>query len=63
MFVRYLDIIPNGMFSLYEYPLAGKDGLTLCAQHGQQLEEKEVVLYDKDAMEKSLPNHCWMCEE
>jgi hypothetical protein len=42
----YLDITPNRMFSLGEYPILGKDGLPLCVLHGQQLELKEVVLVD-----------------
>ena len=45
----YLDITPNQMFSLYDYPIPGKGGLPLCELHGQQLESKEVVLYDKEA--------------
>jgi hypothetical protein len=30
------------MFSLYDYPIPGKDGLPLCELHGTQLESKEV---------------------
>ena len=59
----YLDITPNQMFSLHEYPIPGKTGLPLCIEHGQQLERKEVVLYDKVAIEKTPPDHCWMCKE
>jgi len=51
------------MFSLYEYPIQGKDGLPLCEEHGKQLEMKEVVLYDKEATEAFPPNHCWMCRD
>jgi hypothetical protein len=50
------------MFSLYEYPFAGKIGLPLCAEHGRQLEQKEVVLYDRTTTELTTPNHCWVCE-
>jgi len=56
-FSWYLDITPNQMFSLYEYPINGKNGLPLCKNHGMQLELKEVVLYDKDATVKSPPDH------
>ena len=63
MFSWYLDITPNRMFSLYEYPIPGKNGLPLCREHGQQLELKEVVLYDREATEMASPEHCWLCEE
>ena len=59
----YLDLTPNQMFSLYDYPIPGKDGLPLCKQHGAQLEMKEVVLFDKEATAASSPYHCWVCEE
>jgi len=62
-FSWYLDITPNQMFSLYDYPINGKNGIHLCEEHGKQLELKEVVLYDKDATEKSPPDHCWVCED
>jgi hypothetical protein len=62
-FAWFLDITPNGMFSLYEYLILGKNGLPLCEEHGQQLELKEVVLYDKEASEIAPPDHCWVCEE
>jgi hypothetical protein len=53
-FAWYIDITPNKMFSLCDYPIPGKDGLILREQHGRQLEMKEVVLYDKEATEKSV---------
>jgi hypothetical protein len=52
MFAWYLDITPNKMISLYDYPIPGKDGLSLCGLHGKQLELMEVVVYDKEASEK-----------
>jgi hypothetical protein len=58
----YLDITPNRMFSLYEYPFPGKCGLPLCELHGRQLERKEVVLFDQEATEASAPDHCWVCK-
>ena len=63
MFAWYLDITPSQMFSLYEYPIPGKDGLPLCKKHGKQLEVKELVDYDKEATEASPPNYCWVCKE
>lgn len=39
----YLDITPNKMFSIYDYPIDGKRGLTLCGKHGNTLKQKEVV--------------------
>jgi len=48
-FAWYLDITPNQMFSLYDYPIPGKSGLPLCEDHGRQLELKEVVLLDNAA--------------
>jgi hypothetical protein len=48
-FAWYLDLTPNRMFSLYDYPSSGKDGLPLCEQRGRKLEMKEVVLYDEEA--------------
>ena len=57
----YLDITPNRMFSLYDYPIPGKNGLPLCDKHGNHLEMKEVVLYDQDATEAFPPDHCWVC--
>lgn len=60
-FAWYLDITPNQMFSLYEYPIPGKEGLTLCEKHGRQLEQKEVVVFDRDATVISPPDHCWVC--
>ena len=62
-FSWYLDITPNRMFSLYEYPVPGKDGLPLCQKHGKQLEMKEVVVYDEEATEAYPPEHCWVCED
>jgi len=62
-FAWYLDITPNQMFSLYEYPVPGKNGLPLCEEHGKQLELKEVVLFDKMATEAQPPDHCWVCKE
>jgi hypothetical protein len=63
IFAWFLDITPNGMFLLYEYPISGKYGLPLCEEHGQQLELKEVVLYDREATEMAPPDHCWVCTE
>ncbi len=54
----YLDITPNQMFSLYDYPIAGKDGLPMIDEHGMYLEHKEVVVYDRKATEKAPPDHC-----
>ena len=62
-FAWYLDITPNGMFSLYEYPIPGKNGLSLCDEHVKQLEIKEVVLYDGEATKLAPPDRCWVCEE
>ena len=31
--------------------------------HGNQLEQKEVVLVDGEAAEAAPPDHCWGCEE
>jgi len=44
------------MFSLYDYPIPGQDDLPLCSTHGQQLELKEVVIYDKIATEAGAPD-------
>ena len=49
-FSWYLDITPNQMFSLYDYPIEEKRGLPLCGEHGNQLEQKEVVLFDDEAI-------------
>ena len=46
-FPWYLDLAPNLMFSLYDYPFVNKSGLLLCLLHGRQLERKEVVTLDK----------------
>jgi hypothetical protein len=32
----YLDIIPNKMFSLYEYPIEEKEGLPLYEEYGHR---------------------------
>jgi hypothetical protein len=48
------------MFSMGEYPIAGKDGLPLCEKHGQQLEKKEVVVIDNEATRIAPPDHCWV---
>jgi len=56
----YPDITPNQMFSLYVYPISGKCGLPLCEKHGRHLEQKEVVILDKEATEASHPDHCWV---
>jgi len=42
-FSWYLDITPNEIFSLYDYPIRGKDGLPLCKLHGKKLEMLEVL--------------------
>ena len=57
----YLDITPNEMFSLYDYPVPGKDVLPLCKIHGKKLEMLEVVIFDREATEVSPPDHCWVC--
>jgi hypothetical protein len=62
-FAWYLDITPNQMFSLYDYPIPGKSGLPLCQEHGKQLEMKEVVVLDQIATKLAPPDHCWVCEE
>jgi hypothetical protein len=53
-FAWYLDITPNKMFSLCDYPFPGKDSLPFREHHSRQLRTKEVVLYDKEATEKSV---------
>lgn len=62
-FAWYLDLTPNEMFSIGDYPLPGKRGLPLCQEHGNQLEQKELVAYDPDATKLSSASHCWICEE
>jgi hypothetical protein len=62
-FAWYLDITPNQMFSLYEFPVSGKNGLPLCEEHGKQLELKEVVVFDQEATKASHPDLCWVCKE
>jgi len=42
----YIDITPNQVFSLYDFPIPGKSGLPLCQEHGRQLELKELVAMD-----------------
>jgi len=42
----YLDITPNQMFSLYDYPVPGKAGFPLCEEGGGSFELKEAVLFD-----------------
>ena len=61
-FAWYLDITPNEMFSLDEYPIACKRGIPLCQEHGKQLEMKEVVVLDHLATELAPPDHCWVCD-
>jgi hypothetical protein len=63
MFTWYLDLTPNQMFSLYDYPIPGKNGLPLCLEHGKQLEMKEVVVLDQIATEMAPPDHGWACVE
>ena len=53
----YLDITPNQMFSLDGYPIDGKRGLHLCREHGKQLEQKKVVLFDDEAAGVAPPDH------
>jgi len=60
-FAWYLDLTPNEMFSLYEYPIEGKRGLPLCSYHGENLEQREIVLLDQKATNMSPPDHCWAC--
>ncbi|MFC2054751.1 hypothetical protein ACFLV7_10750 [Chloroflexota bacterium] len=54
----YLDITLNEMFSLYDYPTPGKDGLPLYEEHGKKLEMLEVVIFDREATEFSPPDLC-----
>lgn len=42
----YLDLTPDQIFTLYDYPIPGKVGLPLFEEHDRQLELKEVVLFD-----------------
>ena len=58
-FAWYLDITPNEMLSLYDYPIPGKSGLPLCQEHGKQLEMKEVVVLDQIATEIAPPDRLW----
>ena len=60
-FYWYLDITPNEMFSLYDYPIQGIDGLPLRKVHGNKFEILEVVIFDREATELSAPNQCWVC--
>ena len=62
-FSWYLEITPNQMFSLYDYPIPGKTGLSLCEVLGWLLELKEVVLFDKVTTELASPDHCWVCND
>ena len=62
-FAWYIDITPNQMFSLYDYPIPDKNGLPLCQEHGKQLEMKEVVVLDSIATELAPPDLCWVCED
>ena len=62
-FSWYLDITPNQMFSIDGYPIEGKRGLPLCKEHGNMLEQKEVVLFDGETSNASHPDHCWVCED
>ena len=41
-FSWYLEIMPIGMFSLYDYPIPGKDGLPLCEEHIQLLMRRNL---------------------
>jgi hypothetical protein len=61
-FAWYQDITPNHMFSMYDYPTIGKAGLPLCELLGDQLELKEVVLYDEAATRMAPPDNCWVYE-
>jgi hypothetical protein len=49
------------MFSQYNYPIQGKDGLSLCEEHVDKLEMLEVVIFDREAIELSPPDPCWGC--
>ena len=57
-FSWYLDITPNEMFSLYDYPVQGKDGLRLWEEHGKKLEMLEVGFFDREATELRPPDPC-----
>jgi hypothetical protein len=57
IYAWYLDLTPNKLFSLYDYPIPGKDGLPLCEQHGRQLEVKKVVFHDKETMKTFMQNN------
>jgi len=61
-FSWYLDITPNEMFSLDEYPIEGKRGIPLCQEHGRQLKMKEVVVLDQIETELAPPDHCCVCK-
>ena len=58
----FLNLTPNQMFSLHDYPIEGKCSLLLCQEYGRQFEMKEVVLYDLVATEAFPPDYCWVCE-
>ena len=61
-FTWCIYITPKDMQSFGDYPIPGKDGIPLCQKHGNQLEMKEVVLFNKEATEANPPDHCWVCE-
>ncbi len=46
------------VLSLYDYPIPGKDGLSICKIHGKKLEMLEVVIFDREATELSPPDPC-----
>jgi len=61
-FAWYLDLTPNQMFSLDDYPIPGKRGLPLCEKYGRQLEMNETAIYDKELTQTNPPDHCWICK-
>ena len=60
IYYSQLDITPSELFSLYDYPVRGKDGLPLCEKHGKKLEMLEVLIFDREASELRPPDHCWV---
>jgi len=53
----YLDITPNQMLSLDDYPIPGITCLPLCVGHVRRLKQKEILLLDKAATDAEKINH------
>jgi hypothetical protein len=61
-FTWCIDITDDNSYSVSDYPIAGKNGLSLCQRHALELEQAEDVIPDSAANALQPASYCWICD-